>query len=89
MRLLDWKILGFSSGSFLSITYLLCISFDLIFPGYAMYESWVRLLPGFTWLTWWSFFLGLIESFIYGIYFGLVFAPLYNYFLLKMGREGA
>ena len=38
------------------------------------------LLPGFTWLTWQSFLLGLVESFLYGIYFGLVFVPLYNFF---------
>jgi hypothetical protein len=45
-----------------------------------MYEVWLKLLPGFTWLTWGSFFLGLAESFLYGIYFGLVFVPLYNFF---------
>jgi 2TM family of unknown function (DUF5676) len=45
-----------------------------------MYEARVRLLPGFTWLNWSSFFLGLVESFFYGVYTGLVFAPLYNAF---------
>jgi len=44
-----------------------------------MHEVWLKLLPGFTWLTWPSFLLGLIETFLYGIYFGLVFVPLYNF----------
>jgi hypothetical protein len=42
---------------------------------------WLKLLPGFTWLTWPSFLLGLVETFLYGIYVGLVFAPLYNFFV--------
>lgn len=51
-----------------------------------MYEAWVALLPGFTWISWGSFTLGLIESFGYGIYFGFVFAPLYNLFLVKVWK---
>jgi hypothetical protein len=45
-----------------------------------MNEVWLKLLPGFTWITWQSFLLGLVEVFAYGVYFGLVFAPLYNFF---------
>jgi hypothetical protein len=86
MRPLEWKVVGFSIGTFFSITYVLCITYDLIFPGYAMYEAWIKLLPGFEWLTWWSFFLGLIESFLYGIYIGLVFVPLYNFFNMRFCR---
>ena len=36
------------------------------------------LLPGFKLLNWWSFFLGLIESFGYGWYVALIVGPLYN-----------
>lgn len=72
--------LGLSLGSFISITYILCVLFDLWFPGLAMYETWLKLLPGFTWLSWPSFLLGLIESFAYGWYIALVFGPLFNYF---------
>src|SRR5450830_1124478 len=54
-----------------------CVDYDLVFDQ-RMYETWLKLLPGFTWLTWSSFLLGLVETFLYGIYIGLVFAPLYN-----------
>jgi len=74
---------GMSLGLFLMITFALCVAFDLIFPQYAMYQSWLRLLPGFTWLTWPSFFLGLIESFAYGWYVALVFGPLFNFFAAR------
>lgn len=71
---------GMSLGIFLAITFALCVGFDLLFPGQAMYQTWLRLLPGFTWLTWQSFLLGLIESFAYGWYVALIFGPLFNLF---------
>lgn len=79
---------GLSLGLFLAVTFTLCVGFDLLFPGQAMYESWLRLLPGFTWLSWPSFFLGLVESFAYGCYIALVFGPLYNFFAMRSGRTG-
>lgn len=84
---LDWKVLGCAAGTFLASTYVLCVLYDIIFSQ-QMYQAWMKLLPGFIWISWGSFFLGLIETFIYGIYFGLVFAPLYNFFLVKVWKEG-
>lgn len=78
---------GMSLGLFFAITYVLCVGFDLIFPKLAMYETWLKLLPGFTWLTWPSFFLGLVESFAYGWYIALVFGPLYNFFVARPRRR--
>ena len=40
---------GMSLGLFLAITFALCVGFDLLFPGQAMYESWLRLLRNPTW----------------------------------------
>lgn len=77
---LDWRICGSALAAFLGITYILCVLFDLIFPGQAMYTTWMKLLPGFDWLTWPSFLLGLIEAIGYGYYISLVFCPLYNMF---------
>jgi hypothetical protein len=75
--------LGMSLGSLIALTFLLCVLFDLWFPAQAMNPIWAPLFPGFTWLTWPSFFLGLIEAFAYGWYVALVFAPLYNYFAAR------
>ena len=83
MNLLNWKTVGVSVGLFLAISYVLCVIYDLIFPGQTMYLAWIRLLPGFKWITWASFFLGLVETFLYGIYFALIFVPLYNFFKRK------
>ena len=52
----------------------------------AMYRSWQALLPGFTWLNWSSFFLGLVESYGYGWYVTLIWVPLYNVFAARGTR---
>ncbi len=76
---------GMSLGLFFAITYVLCVVFDLVFPSQAMHPVWSPLLPGFTWLSWPSFFLGLVETFAYGWYVALVFGPLYNFFAARTG----
>ena len=78
---------GHASSLFLAATFILCVVFDLLFPEHAMFEAWRRLLPGFEWLTWGSFFLGLVESYAYGWYFALIWVPLYNFFALRRGTE--
>lgn len=82
---LDWKVLGSAMAAFLAVTYVLCVAYDLLF-GTSMYRVWMELLPGFEWISWPSFFLGLVEVIGYGLFFGLVFAPLYNLFLVKVWR---
>ena len=39
-----------------------------------------QVLPGFKWLTLPSFAIGMVESFLYGAYAGLVYVPVYNFF---------
>ncbi len=79
---------GFASSLFLAITFVLCVAFDLAFPHHAMYEVWLKLLPGFEWLSWMDFIRGLAESFSYGWYFALIWVPLYNYFLFSYVHPG-
>ena len=72
--------LGMSLGIFLAFTFVLCVLFDLWFPTFAMNAAWAPLLPGFTWISWSSFQLGLLETYAYGWYIALVFGGLYNFF---------
>ena len=83
---LDWRVLGSAMAGFLAISYLLCVGFDLLLRA-QMYRAWVDLLPGFAWISWGSFLLGLGETVVYGIFIGLVFAPLYNFFLVKVWKH--
>ena len=77
-------VFGLSLGIFFVITFVLCVGYDLLFPSQAMYQSWLRLLPGFTWLTWSSFLLGVFESFFYAWYAALIFCPLFNFFAARI-----
>lgn len=78
--------LGMALGLFLAVTFVLCVAYGLIFPRDPMYPAWQALLPGFTWLSWPSFLLGLAESFAYGWYIALIFVPLFNFFSRRQHR---
>jgi hypothetical protein len=72
---------GHSVSLFFLVSYLLCIGFGLAAPEHMrMYEAWAPLLPGFEWLTWSGFFIGLVEVYLYGWYIAVVFVPLYRWF---------
>jgi len=75
--------MGHASSLFLTISYSLCVVFDLMFPEHAMYEAWQKLLPGFEWISWKSFFIGLVEIYGYGWFIALIWTPLYNIFAAR------
>lgn len=73
--------LGNTLSLLLVISYLLCIGFGLLAPSeMRMYEAWEPLLPGFEWLTWSGFLIGLVEAYLYGWYISVLFVPLYRLF---------
>jgi len=77
---------GHATSLLLAITFTLCVIFDLLFPEMAMYQVWLKLLPGFEWLSWQSFFLGLVESWAYGWYITLIWVPIYNFFAARVNN---
>ncbi|GEM_PF-1212696 len=87
MNRLNFKTVAFTLSVFLTFSYLVCVIYGLIFHEFAMHQAWEALLPGFYWLTWGTFFLGFIETIIYGIYIALVIVPLYNFFQIKFNSR--
>jgi len=72
---------GWTLGTFLLLSYLICVGFGLLAPEQMrMYDAWAPLLPGFEWLTWTGFFIGLVEAYLYGWYIAVLFVPLYRLF---------
>ena len=71
---------GMSVGILLALSFALCVVFGLLLPGATMYQAWLPLLPGVTWISWQSALLGLVESFAYGWYIALIFVPTWNFF---------
>ncbi len=82
-RTISLAAVGHASSLFLLITFTLCVVFDLLFPAHAMFKAWQDLLPGFEWISWKSFVIGLIESYAYGWYFALIWVPIHNYFISR------
>ena len=79
--------LGQALSTFFVVSYTICILGYLLFPGFPVqHESLAIFLPGFTLLSWHTFFLGLFESFIWGCYIAVVFGAIYNFFLRRAAR---
>lgn len=86
MQRLDWKIVTWALGLFGAVTFVLCVLYGLVVPKALHMVQFLEItLPGFRWLSAGSFVLGLVESFLYGAYAGLVFVPIYNF---VAGRSG-
>lgn len=81
MRVLTWSLATFTSFSF-----VVCVVYGLIVPESLHMVQFLEItLPGFKWLSWGGFLIGLVESFLYGVYAGLVFTPIYNFYQKRWG----
>ncbi len=86
--MLNTKVVTWSLGIFGAVTFGVCILYGLIVPSNLHMTGFLeQLLPGFQWLTLTGFLIGLVESFLYGVYAGLVFCPIYNALLKRLGTE--
>jgi hypothetical protein len=77
--MLNTKVVTWSLSLFATVTYVVCVAYGLIVPeSLHMTAALEAVLPAFRWLTPAGFAIGLVESFLYGAYAGLVFSPIYN-----------
>lgn len=84
--MLNIKVVTWSLGIFTAISFVLCVIYGLVAPpSLHMAPLLEMVLPAFKWLTVWGFFLGLIESFLYGVHAGLVYVPIYNVLARRWG----
>ena len=84
--MLNIKIVSWSLGFFAAVSFVLCVIYGLIVPQSLHAPQFLEaVLPAFKWLTVWGFCLGLLESFLYGVYAGLVFVPIYNFIWRRWG----
>ena len=79
--LLNIRVVSWSLGIFIAITFILCVLYGLVVPQrlHGMSDFLEAVLPAFRWLTFGGFLLGIVESFLYGAYIGIVFVPIYNF----------
>lgn len=80
------KVWLWALGLASAVSFVLCVVWGLLTPeSLHMHPFLEAVLPGFEWISIGSFFIGLIESFLWGAYAALVFVPLHNYFFRKWG----
>lgn len=85
--MLNIKVWTWSLGCWAVVTFLVCIVWGLVTPGSLhMHGLLETVLPGFRWLSFSGFLIGLVESFLYGAYAGLLFVPLHNLFWRRWER---
>ena len=84
--MLNIRVVTWALATFTLFSYLVCIAYGLIVPQSLHMHQFLEItLPGFRWLTVWGFLIGLVESFLYGVYAGLVYTLIYNFFHKKWG----
>ena len=87
--MLNMKIASVSLGFWAAFTFFLSVADGLATPeNFHMHAFLEQALPGFKWRSWASFIVGLVESFLYGVYAGLVYVPVYNVLRRRWGHDG-
>ena len=88
MKTLQFWPVAWTLAVFAAVVFTLDVLLGLLFPNWwVMQRAWELILPGFTFISWGAFFLGLVESFIGGFLTAVLFVPLYNYFISRATRE--
>ena len=83
--MLNIKVWTLALGSFMALSFILCVIGGLVAPGLPIKHVTLQaVLPGFVWISPEAFLLGLAESFLFGVYVGLVFVPLHNFFARRL-----
>ena len=77
--MLDTKLVTWTLAIWSAVTFVVCVIYGVITPqSFHTAALLEQVLPGFTWLTAQGFMIGLVESFLYGVFAGVTFCPIYN-----------
>lgn len=90
MKTLHFWTLAWTLATFAAIVFTLDMLLGALFPNWwVMQKAWELLLPGFTYISWGTFFLGLAESFVGGWLTAAGFVLIYNYFAGRGAPQAA
>lgn len=77
--MLDTRLVTWTLGIWTALTFIVCVTYGLIVPERLHMSAFLeQVLPAFEWLTPLGFLLGLLESFFFGAYAGMLFCWIYN-----------
>ncbi len=90
MKTLAFWPLAWTLAVFAAVVFTLDVLAGLLFPNwYVMQKAWELLLPGYTFISWGAFFIGLVESFVGGFLTAVLFVPIYNFFHSRAASKTA
>lgn len=78
---------GVSLTAFFVFTYVLCILLGILISPHGLAQMYPMLFPGFTWITWPSFFVGLFWVVVYAWYIAVSFGLIHNFFAPGVGGK--
>ena len=85
--MLDTRLVTWTLAIWSAVTFVVCVIYGAVTPqSFHTAALLEQVLPGFRWLTAPGFVIGLIESFLYGVFAGVTFCPIYN--LVSRVRSG-
>jgi 2TM family of unknown function (DUF5676) len=86
--MLNIKVVTWSLAIWTTFSFVFCVVYGLLTPSSMHMTAFLeQVLPGFEWLSWRGFLVGLIQSFLYGAYAGLVYVPIYNFLHRRWVRQ--
>ena len=86
--MLNIKVVSWTLATTTAISFVVCVAYGLATPETLHMHGFLeQVLPGFKWLTLPGFVIGLIESFLYGVYAGMVYVPVYNFFARRFDHR--
>jgi hypothetical protein len=78
--MLNMKLWAITLGCWMAISFTVCVLGGVIAPGVPIpHKTLELLLPGFIWISFGAFVLGLIESFLFGVYAGWLLVVIHNF----------
>ena len=85
--MLNIKVVSWALATTAVISFVVCVAYGLATPETLHMHAFLeQVLPGFKWLTLPGFLIGLVESFLYGVYGGMVYVTVYNFFARRFDR---
>ena len=88
--MLNIKVGSWALATTALISFVVCVGYGLITPETLHMHAFLeQVLPGFKWLTLPGFLIGLVESFLYGAYAGLVYVPVHNFFARRFQPDAS
>ena len=88
--MLNLKTWTTASGCWMAITFTLCVLGGVVLPSLPIPHRTLELmLPGFRWISFGSFLLGLAETFLFGVYAAWLFVSLHNFLSRRWSKPHA